>query len=254
MDNKNSKNRTYFGFETIDKQNKRESVKQVFDKVSDKYNLMNDLMSFGIHRIWKRIAVEMASVRSDSYVLDLASGTGDIVKLIAPKLGVDGEVILSDINQKMLTSGRDRLIDKGINNFKVVQIDAQFLPFKNNTFDIVSMAFGLRNIMDKKKALQSIIGCLKPGGKLMVLEFSKPTNEIIREIYDLYSFEVIPKLGNIIAKSEESYSYLAESIRMHSNQMELKELFEETGYEDCNYENLTNGIVAIHTGIKPFKE
>ena len=150
----------------------------------------------------------------------------------------------------MLISGRDRLIDLGINNFKTLQIDAEILPFKENTFDIVSMAFGLRNVTDKKKTLTSIIDCLKPGGKLVVLEFSKPKNEILRELYDLYSFEVIPKLGSLIAQSEESYLYLAESIKMHPNQEELKVLFEECGFENCNYQNLTNGIVAIHTGTK----
>ena len=254
MDNKDPENRTYFGFEEINKHNKSKKVRQVFDEVSDSYNLMNDLMSFGIHRIWKRVAIEMANIRSDSCILDLASGTGDMVKLIAPKLEGKGEVILSDININMLNTGRDRLIDEGINNFKTVQIDAQLLPFKKNTFDIVSMAFGLRNVTDIKQTLKSIIGCLKPGGKLIVLEFSRPTNETVREVYDLYSFEVIPKLGKIVAHSEESYRYLAESIRMHPNQMELKELFKEEGYVDCSYENLTNGIVAIHTGRKPLKK
>lgn len=251
MDNKNEENKTYFGFQKVDQQNKSERVKQVFDKVSDNYNLMNDLLSLGVHRLWKRVAAEIAGIRSDSYVLDLAGGTGDMVKLIAPKLNVKGKVILSDINLKMLMSGRDRLIDQGVNNFKTVQIDAQVLPFKKNTFDIISMAFGLRNVSNKKKTLSSIIDCLKPGGKLVILEFSKPKNEILREIYDLYSFEVIPKLGNLVAQSEESYRYLAESIKMHPNQLELKELFEEAGYVDCNYKNLTNGIVAIHTGKKP---
>ena len=253
MDNKNPENKTYFGFETVERQNKSERVKQVFDKTSDSYNLMNDLMSFGIHRIWKRVAIEIANIRSDSYVLDLASGTGDMVKLITQKLSDEGEVIFSDINQKMLMSGRDRLIDGGVTNFKIAQIDAHLLPFKKDTFDIVSMAFGLRNVTDKKKTLNSIIDCLKPGGKLVVLEFSKPTNEVLREIYDFYSFEIIPKLGNLVAQSEDSYQYLAESIRMHPNQSELKKLFEEVGYENCNYKNLTNGIVAVHTGRKPSK-
>ena len=251
MDNKDQESKTNFGFQTVGKQDKPEKVKQVFDKVTDNYNLMNDLLSLGIHRLWKKVAVELAGIRSDSYILDLAGGTGDMVKLIAPKLNERGELILSDINLKMLISGRDRLIDLGINNFKTLQIDAEILPFKENTFDIVSMAFGLRNVTDKKKTLTSIIDCLKPGGKLVVLEFSKPENEILREIYDLYSFEVIPKLGSLIAQSEESYLYLAESIKMHPNQEELKVLFEECGFENCNYENLTNGIVAIHTGTKP---
>ena len=251
MDNKDQESKTNFGFQTVDKQDKSEKVKQIFDNVTDNYNLMNDLLSLGIHRLWKRVAVELSGIRSDSYILDLAGGTGDMIKLIAPKLNEKGELILSDINLKMLMSGRDRLIDLGINNFKTLQIDAEILPFKENTFDIVSMAFGLRNVTDKKKTLASIIDCLKPGGKLVVLEFSKPKNEILREIYDLYSFEVIPKLGSLIAQSEESYLYLAESIKMHPNQEELRVLFKGCGFENCNYENLTNGIVAIHTGTKP---
>ena len=196
----------------------------------------------------------MAFIRSDSFILDLASGTGDMVKLIAPKLEGKGEVVLSDINRKMLLSGRDKLLDEGIQNFQAIQLDAEFIPFENNTFDVVTIAFGLRNFVDKKKVLKAILSCLKPGGKLLVLEFSKPTNEVLREIYDLYSFEIIPKLGEFIANSEEDYRYLAESIRMHPNQSELKKLFEASGYTECSYENLTNGIVAIHTGRKPLKK
>ena len=172
---------------------------------------------------------------------------------MVPKISKEGLVILSDINENMLVSGRDKLIDSGVTNFNSAQIDAQLLPFKKDTFDLISIAFGLRNVTDKKKTLRSILQCLKPGGRLIVLEFSKPTNEIIREFYDLYSFEIIPKLGEIVLSSEESYRYLAESIRMHPNQDELKELFEECGFEECNYENLTNGVVAIHTGDKPKK-
>ena len=231
--------------------NSERLVNKVFQDVFDKYDLMNDLMSFGIHRIWKRVAVEMSEIRPDSFFLDLAGGTGDMVKLMAPRLSHEGTAILSDINEKMLVSGRDKLIDLGISNFLSVQIDAQILPFKQDSFDVISIAFGLRNVTDKTKALNSVLDCLKPGGKLIVLEFSKPTNEMLREIYDIYSFEIIPKLGEIVLSSEESYHYLAESIRMHPNQEELKDLFEECGFENCNYENLTNGIVAIHTGTKP---
>ena len=254
MDTKDPKRRTHFGFQEIERTEKTKKIKEVFDNVSDNYDLMNDLMSFGIHRIWKRIAIEMASIRSDSLILDLASGTGDMVKLIAPKLEGKGKIFLSDVNRKMLISGRDKLLDKGIQNFHAIQIDAEFIPFENNTFDLVTIAFGLRNFVDKKKVLKAILSCLKPGGKLLVLEFSKPTNEILREIYDLYSFEIIPKLGEFISNSEENYSYLAESIRMHPNQSELKKLFEASGFIECNYENLTNGIVAIHTGRKPLVE
>ncbi|HIC27034.1 MAG TPA: bifunctional demethylmenaquinone methyltransferase/2-methoxy-6-polyprenyl-1,4-benzoquinol methylase UbiE [Gammaproteobacteria bacterium] len=253
MNIKSPKIKTHFGFEQIDSDLKSKKVREVFDSVVEGYDLMNDLMSFGIHRIWKRIAVEMSEIRPNSYILDLAGGTGDMVRLMVPKISKEGLVILSDINENMLVSGRDKLIDSGVTNFNSAQIDAQLLPFKKDTFDLISIAFGLRNVTDKKKTLHSILQCLKPGGRLIVLEFSKPTNEIIREFYDLYSFEIIPKLGEIVLSSEESYRYLAESIRMHPNQDELKELFEECGFEECNYENLTNGVVAIHTGDKPKK-
>ena len=251
MNAKNPKPKTHFGYQQIDPKDKSEKVKYIFDNVVEGYDLMNDLMSFGIHRIWKRVAVEMSEIRPNSFFLDLAGGTGDMVKLMAPRLSHEGTAIPSDINEKMLVSGRDKLIDLGISNFLSVQIDAQILPFKQDSFDVISIAFGLRNVTDKTKALNSILDCLKPGGKLIVLEFSKPTNEMLREIYDIYSFEIIPKLGEIVLSSEESYHYLAESIRMHPNQEELKDLFEECGFENCNYENLTNGIVAIHTGTKP---
>ena len=253
MNIKSPKIKTHFGFEQIDSDLKSKKVREVFDSVVEGYDLMNDLMSFGIHRIWKRIAVEMSEIRPNSYILDLAGGTGDMVRLMVPKISKEGLVILSDINENMLVSARDKLIDSGVTNFNSAQIDAQLLPFKKDTFDLISIAFGLRNVTDKKKTLRSILQCLKPGGRLIVLEFSKPTNEIIREFYDLYSFEIIPKLGEIVLSSEESYRYLAESIRMHPNQDELKELFEECGFEECNYENLTNGVVAIHTGDKPKK-
>ena len=251
MNVENPKPKTHFGYQQIDPKDKSEKVKYIFDNVVEGYDLMNDLMSFGIHRIWKRVAVEMSEIRPDSFCLDLAGGTGDMVKLMAPRLSHEGTAILSDINEKMLVSGRDKLIDLGISNFLSVQIDAQILPFKQDSFDVISIAFGLRNVTDKTKALNSVLDCLKPGGKLIVLEFSKPTNEMLREVYDIYSFEIIPKLGEIVLSSEESYRYLAESIRMHPNQEELKDLFEECGFENCNYENLTNGIVAIHTGTKP---
>ena len=250
MNVENPKPKTHFGFQQIDPEEKSEKVKSIFDNVVEGYDVMNDLMSFGIHRIWKRVAVEMSEIRPNSSILDLAGGTGDMIKLMATRLSHEGTAILSDINEKMLVSGRDKLIDSGINNFLSVQIDAQFLPFKQDTFDVISIAFGLRNVTDKRRALNSILHCLKPGGRLLVLEFSKPTNEMLREIYDFYSFEIIPKLGEIVLSSEESYQYLAESIRMHPNQEELKDLFEECGFENCKYENLTNGIVAIHTGTK----
>ena len=241
---------TNFGFRQVDSQEKSKMVGNVFDEVSENYDLMNDLMSFGIHRLWKKVAIESSGLRADFKVLDLAGGTGDMVKLMKEKVKEEGLIVLSDINRKMLEEGRDRLIDEGIEGINLAQIDAQYLPFRNETFDLVTIAFGLRNVTNKEKALKSILGSLKKGGKLIVLEFSKPTNETFREIYDIFSFEVIPKIGEVIANTEESYRYLAESIRMHPTQEELKELMERSGFIECNYDNLTNGIVAIHSGIK----
>ncbi|MDC0076110.1 class I SAM-dependent methyltransferase [Gammaproteobacteria bacterium] len=241
---------TNFGFRQIDSQEKSKMVGNVFDAVSENYDLMNDLMSFGIHRLWKKVAIESSGLRADFKVLDLAGGTGDMVKLMKEKVEEEGLIVLSDINRKMLEEGRDRLIDEGIEGINLAQIDAQYLPFRNETFDLVTIAFGLRNVTNKEKALKSILGSLKKGGKLIVLEFSKPTNETFREIYDIFSFEVIPKIGEVIANTEESYRYLAESIRMHPTQDELKDLMERSGFVECNYDNLTNGIVAIHSGIK----
>ena len=241
---------TNFGFRQVDSQEKSKMVGNVFDAVSENYDLMNDLMSFGIHRLWKKVAIESSGLRADFKVLDLAGGTGDMVKLMKERIKEEGLIVLSDINRKMLEEGRDRLIDEGIEGINLAQIDAQYLPFRNDTFDLVTIAFGLRNVTNKEKALKSILGSLKKGGKLIVLEFSKPTNETFREIYDIFSFEVIPKIGEVIANTEESYRYLAESIRMHPTQDELKDLMERSGFVECNYDNLTNGIVAIHSGIK----
>ena len=241
---------TNFGFRQVGSQEKSKMVGNVFDAVSENYDLMNDLMSFGIHRLWKKVAIESSGLRADFKVLDLAGGTGDMVKLMKEKVKEEGLIVLSDINRKMLEEGRDRLIDEGIEGINLAQIDAQYLPFRNETFDLVTIAFGLRNVTNKEKALKSILGSLKKGGKLIVLEFSKPTNETFREIYDIFSFEVIPKIGEVIANTEESYRYLAESIRMHPTQEELKELMEKSGFTECNYDNLTNGVVAIHSGIK----
>ena len=245
----NSK-KTSFGFRQVNEKDKAEMVGDVFDSVADNYDLMNDLMSFGIHRLWKKIAVETAGLREDFKILDLAGGTGDMVKLMRSKISNQGSIILSDINWSMLHEGRNRLIDEGIEDVQMAQIDAQYLPFKENTFDLITIAFGLRNVTNKKTALESILSSLKPGGKLIILEFSKPTNEIFRELYDIFSFEVIPKIGELVAQSEDSYRYLAESIRMHPTQKELKMLMESVGFSNCNFDNLTNGIVAIHSGKK----
>ena len=246
----NDSKQTNFGFRQVEEKEKADLVGDVFDSVSQNYDLMNDLMSFGIHRLWKKIAVEASGLRDNFKVLDLAGGTGDMVKLMRSKISNQGSIILSDINWSMLKEGRDRLIDQGIEDVQIAQIDAQHLPFKENTFDLVTIAFGLRNVTNKQAALESILSSLKPGGKLMVLEFSRPTNEIFRELYDLFSFEVIPKIGEFVAQSEESYRYLAESIRMHPTQEELKGLMESAGFSNCNFDNLTNGIVAIHSGKK----
>ncbi|HJL96080.1 MAG: bifunctional demethylmenaquinone methyltransferase/2-methoxy-6-polyprenyl-1,4-benzoquinol methylase UbiE [Gammaproteobacteria bacterium] len=247
---KNNSKQTSFGFKQVNEEDKADMVGNVFDTVSENYDLMNDLMSFGIHRLWKRITIETSGIREDFKVLDLAGGTGDMVKLLRSKISEKGSIILSDINWSMLEEGRNRLIDEGIENVQLAQIDAQYLPFEANTFDLVTIAFGLRNVTDKLAALKSMLSVLKPGGKLVILEFSKPTNESFREIYDLFSFEVIPKIGELIAQSEESYRYLAESIRMHPSQEELKEIMEKAGFTNCKFENLTNGIVAIHSGKK----
>ena len=246
----NDSKQTNFGFRQVEEKEKADLVGDVFDSVSQNYDLMNDLISFGIHRLWKKIAVETSGLRDNFKVLDLAGGTGDMVKLMRSKISNQGSIILSDINWSMLKEGRDRLIDQGIEDVQIAQIDAQHLPFKENTFDLVTIAFGLRNVTNKQAALESILSSLKPGGKLMVLEFSRPTNEIFRELYDLFSFEVIPKIGEFVAQSEESYRYLAESIRMHPTQEELKGLMESAGFSNCNFDNLTNGIVAIHSGKK----
>ena len=246
----NDSKQTNFGFRQVEEKEKADLVGDVFDSVSQNYDLMNDLMSFGIHRLWKKIAVETSGLRDNFKVLDLAGGTGDMVKLMRSKISNQGSIILSDINWSMLKEGRDRLIDQGIEDVQIAQIDAQHLPFKENTFDLVTIAFGLRNVTYKQAALESILSSLKPGGKLMVLEFSRPTNEIFRELYDLFSFEVIPKIGEFVAQSEESYRYLAESIRMHPTQEELKGLMESAGFSNCNFDILTNGIVAIHSGKK----
>jgi len=247
---KDNQTKTNFGFKEVDSNIKADLVGNVFDTVSKNYDLMNDLMSFGIHRLWKKVTIETSGIRDDFVVLDLAGGTGDMVKLMREKISDKGMLILSDINQSMLREGRDRLINEGIEGIQTAQIDAQYLPFENNTFDLITIAFGLRNVTNKEKALQSIHNALKPGGKLVVLEFSRPQNEAFREIYDLFSFEVIPKIGELIAQTEESYRYLAESIRMHPVQEELKKMMEDSGFTKCKFDNLTNGVVAIHSGQK----
>ena len=250
MKSKETIKNSNFGFLEVEAEEKPKLVNEVFDNVAENYDLMNDLLSFGAHRLWKRIAVELSSVREDFKILDLAGGTGDLTKLLSSKINKNGQLILSDFNKKMLLEGRNRLIDSGINNVSYAQINAQNLPFKPESFNLITIAFGLRNFTDKNLALKEIYNCLKSGGSLMVLEFSKPENEILRELYDLYSFEIMPIIGSLVAKSSESYSYLAESIRMHPDQNALKKLMISEGFERCKYHNLSAGIVALHLGFK----
>ena len=241
---------THFGFKQVPVEEKAGRVRGVFDSVADSYDVMNDVMSFGIHRIWKRIAADMAGIRPGQQILDLAGGTGDLAKEFARLVGPQGHVVLADINAEMLRHGRDRLVDAGVaGNLSITQADAQNLPFADNTFDRITIAFGLRNVTDKDAALRSMFRVLKPGGKLLVLEFSKP-DEAIKPAYDLYSFKVLPVLGKLVADDSDSYQYLAESIRMHPDQDTLVGMMQDAGFERVRYQNLAGGIVALHTGYR----
>ena len=227
-------NTTHFGFKDVPIGEKAKLVKGVFDSVAGKYDIMNDLMSMGIHRIWKRIAIQLSHVRAGEQVLDLAGGTGDMTALFQKRVGSTGRVVLSDINAAMLQRGRDRLIDDGIaGNVQYAQIDAEKLPFPDNSFDCVSIAFGLRNVTHKEEALKSIYRVLKPGGRVIILEFSEVQGDLMKKGYDIYSFKILPFLGKLIANDSESYRYLAESIRMHPNQETLKKMMAEAGFERC---------------------
>ncbi|WP_174891241.1 bifunctional demethylmenaquinone methyltransferase/2-methoxy-6-polyprenyl-1,4-benzoquinol methylase UbiE [Candidatus Hamiltonella defensa] len=244
-------NTTHFGFRTVDKNKKADMVADIFDSVSAKYDLMNDLMSFGIHRLWKRFTIESSAVRPGQKILDLAGGTGDFTAKFSRMAGEKGEVILADINSSMLMIGREKIRNQGrINNIHYVQANAESLPFCDNYFDCITFAFGLRNVTEKEKALSSILRVLKPGGRLLVLEFSAPVFTWLRKIYDVYSFHVLPKMGKIVAQDEQSYRYLAESIRMHPDQDTLKLMMMNAGFEQVTYSNLTGGIVALHRGFK----
>ena len=247
-----SEKTTHFGYKTVNVEEKAEKVAEVFHSVADNYDLMNDLMSLGIHRLWKQVAIEMSGVRSGHSVLDIAGGTGDLAAKFSRLVGPEGSVVLADINQSMLQRGRDKLIDRGINsNVRFTQADAQCLPFPDNTFNLITIAFGLRNVTDKAMALRSMQRVLAPGGKLLVLEFSKPNNALFSKLYDSYSFNVLPKLGKLFANDADSYQYLAESIRMHPDQQTLLSMMDEAGFANTDFENLTGGIVAVHRGIKP---
>jgi demethylmenaquinone methyltransferase / 2-methoxy-6-polyprenyl-1,4-benzoquinol methylase len=241
-------NTTHFGYQTVAEEDKVRKVAEVFHSVAARYDVMNDLMSGGLHRLWKTFTIAQAGVRPGFKVLDIAGGTGDLAKAFARQAGPSGEVWLTDINESMLRVGRDRLLDKGLAT-PVLLCDAEKLPFPSNYFDRVSVAFGLRNMTHKDFALAEMQRVLKPGGKLLVLEFSKVW-EPLRKPYDVYSFSVLPWLGERIAKDSESYRYLAESIRMHPDQDTLKQMLLEAGLERVEYFNLTAGVAALHTGVK----
>jgi len=239
---------THFGFQTVDEKEKAKKVAGVFTSVASKYDIMNDLMSVGLHRIWKRFAVGLANVHEGQRVLDIAGGSGDISRLFLDKVGKSGQVILTDINNAMLRVGRDRLLDEG-KSTPTAQCDAEKLPFPDNYFDCVSIAFGLRNVTHKDAALREMHRVLKPGGRVIVLEFSKVAKPL-EKAYDLYSFKLLPKMGEIIANDADSYRYLAESIRMHPGQEELKQMMIDAGLERVEYFNMTGGVVAVHRGYK----
>ncbi|MFA5631673.1 MAG: bifunctional demethylmenaquinone methyltransferase/2-methoxy-6-polyprenyl-1,4-benzoquinol methylase UbiE [Porticoccaceae bacterium] len=246
------KENTDFGFKQVPTTEKEGLVAGVFHSVAAKYDLMNDLMSGGVHRLWKQFTIEMSSVRPGQRVLDIAGGTGDLAAKFSRIVGAEGLVVLADINDSMLRVGRDKLTDKGVaGNLVYTQADAQYLPFADNSFDCITIAFGLRNVTDKDLALRSMLRVLKPGGRLLVLEFSKPTSEAFAKLYDLYSFKLLPKIGRVVAGDEDSYRYLAESIRMHPDQDTLKTMMADAGFAGVGYHNLTGGVVALHKGFKP---
>lgn len=251
MPSKNNNDTTHFGYSTVKTEEKVEKVAEVFHSVAAKYDLMNDFMSLGIHRLWKRATIEQSGVRQGQSVLDLAGGTGDLTARFSAMVGSTGQVILADINDSMIKVGRSRLIDKGlIGNIKYVQANAESLPFPENSFDCITIAFGLRNVTNKDAALRSIFRVLKPAGRLMILEFSKPQVPGLAPFYDFYSFKILPQLGKAVANDPDSYQYLAESIRMHPDQETLKDMMEQAGFEKTSYQNMSGGIVALHKGYK----
>lgn len=245
------KTTTDFGYQTVPVAEKSAHVRRVFDSVAPNYDIMNDLMSFGLHRAWKRFAVRVAAVRQGQCVLDVAAGTGDLTALLSKAVGAEGHVYMSDINANMLAVGRDRLLDAGIfDNVTALQADAQALPFADDRFDRILIGFGLRNVTCKETALSSLWRVLKPGGRLVVLEFSKPLISALTKVYDAYSFSILPKLGQYIADDGAGYQYLAESIRRHPDQQTLLNMMVAAGFESVRYHNLAGGIVAVHVGFK----
>ena len=243
--------KTHFGYRTVETEEKQHLVGAVFDSVAQKYDVMNDLMSFGVHRLWKQYTINQSGVRHGQRVLDLAGGTGDLAAKMSERVGVDGSVILADINESMLAVGRDRMIDQGrVENIRYALANAEALPFADGSFDCITIAFGLRNVTDKQAALNSMFATLKPGGRALVLEFSKPVLPLLSKAYDAYSFTALPVMGRLVAGDAESYRYLAESIRQHPDQETLMGMMQTAGFERCDYHNLTGGIVALHKGFK----
>lgn len=243
-----SENTTHFGFKTVAESEKARKVGEVFHSVASRYDLMNDVMSAGLHRLWKRFTIESSGVLPGNRVLDIAGGSGDLSRLFAKKVGKLGQVILTDINASMLAVGRDRMLDEGL-GVPAAQCDAEKLPFPDNYFDCVSVAFGLRNMTHKDRALKEMYRVLKPGGRLLVLEFSQVWKPL-QPAYDTYSFKLLPVMGKLLANDAESYRYLAESIRMHPDQETLKGMMLEAGFDKVDYHNLTAGVVALHKGVK----
>ena len=242
---------THFGYQEVPTADKAGRVREVFDSVAGRYDVMNDLMSLGVHRLWKRFTIAQTGLREGERALDVAGGTGDLTIGMARQVGRSGEVILTDINERMLREGRGRLVDSGIaGNVRCAVADAERLPFPDRAFDCITIAFGLRNVTAKDEALAEMYRVLRPGGQLLVLEFSQPVAPGLKPVYDAYSFQVLPLMGKLVAGDADSYRYLAESIRMHPGQDELLRMFETAGFEQCRYHNLTGGIVALHRGYR----
>ncbi|MAF82893.1 MAG: bifunctional demethylmenaquinone methyltransferase/2-methoxy-6-polyprenyl-1,4-benzoquinol methylase UbiE [Gammaproteobacteria bacterium] len=247
----NDPNTTHFGYEQVATGDKQRRVREVFDSVAGNYDLMNDLMSLGAHRVWKAFALARTGLRPGDVALDLAAGTGDLTAGLARQVGPEGHVLHTDINAKMLSEGSDRLLDSGLGaNVTSLQVNAEKLPFAASKMNCVTIGFGLRNVTDKQAVLNEMARVVKPGGRVLVLEFSKPVLKWLEPVYDTYSFKVLPALGKLIANDAESYRYLAESIRMHPGQAELRNMMQSAGLEDCTYHNLSGGIVALHIGFR----
>ncbi|NNC99918.1 MAG: bifunctional demethylmenaquinone methyltransferase/2-methoxy-6-polyprenyl-1,4-benzoquinol methylase UbiE [Gammaproteobacteria bacterium] len=246
-----NQNKTHFGFKEVDKQEKQVLVGNVFRSVANNYDLMNDAMSFGVHRAWKWFAIAQSGVKTGNKVLDLAAGSADLSIKFAEKVGDEGQVIVTDINTSMLEQGRRRMTDAGhAGNVEFCLVNAEQLPFPDNHFDCITISFGLRNVTHKDLALAEMQRCIKPGGRVLILEFSQPTNDTFRRLYDAYSFNVIPMLGELIAQDRSSYQYLVESIRQHPPQEVLKQMMLDAGFDRARYHNLTGGVVALHIGYK----